>query len=157
MVSGIYEGLQARIAEFAVVDEPKLPAIRLLDFSSPAGKKYELMNFNVRDNLTVETLKTFLADFSSGTLLPQMRSLPIPSPSDKPLKTIVGYTFKSLVLDSPFEVLVKFYAPWCGHCKSMAADWEALAAEVLPVQGLIVAEFDATKNEAEGILIQSFP
>lgn len=69
VVSGIYEGLQARLAEFAIVDEPKLPAIRLIDFSTPKGQKYELMNVNVR-NLTVDDVKNFLSEFTSGALLP---------------------------------------------------------------------------------------
>ncbi|EPR63656.1 thioredoxin domain-containing protein [Toxoplasma gondii ME49] len=52
---------------------------------------------------------------------------------------------------------VKFYAPWCGHCKAMANAWEDLAKAL---SGKInVAKLDATSNSitAKRFKIQGFP
>jgi thioredoxin domain-containing protein 5 len=39
---------------------------------------------------------------------------------------------------------VKFYAPWCGHCKRMHAAWEQLAVDNADVEGVNVARMDCT-------------
>lgn len=44
-------------------------------------------------------------------------------------------------------VFLKFFAPWCGHCKNMASDWEKLADDYAGNPQAIVAEIDCT---AEG-------
>ncbi|KAK4532571.1 hypothetical protein CCYA_CCYA12G3428 [Cyanidiococcus yangmingshanensis] len=40
--------------------------------------------------------------------------------------------------------LVKFVAPWCGHCKRMKDDWDAAAKALSDQKGLLVGEVDAT-------------
>lgn len=43
------------------------------------------------------------------------------------------------------SVLVMFYAPWCGHCKSMKPDYTEAANEMLN-QDHVIAAMDCTKN-----------
>jgi thiol-disulfide isomerase/thioredoxin len=40
---------------------------------------------------------------------------------------LVGKSFDEIVYDEKHDVLVEFYAPWCGHCKSLAPKYEELA------------------------------
>lgn len=41
-------------------------------------------------------------------------------------------------------VFIKFFAPWCGHCKKMAPDWERLSDEWSESNESLVAEVDCT-------------
>merc|ERR1711991_139507 len=47
------------------------------------------------------------------------------------------------VVDGSKHVLVEFYAPWCGHCKSLAPKYEELAKIYATEEDVVVANVDA--------------
>jgi len=152
--SGVTEGIQQRLGEFIGVEESHLPTIRLLDPSNDM-KKYTMEGDS--KILTVEKIRTFIEDFKSGKLQPFMKSEEVPTDTSAPVKVIVGKTYNDMVLNSPGDIFVKYYAPWCGHCKKLAPVWDELAEELKDVPGLVIAKFDATANEVDGLDVRGYP
>lgn len=67
--------------------------------------------------------------------------------------------FDRIVLDSKKDVLVEFYAPWCGHCKKLAPDYEKVAAAFASDENVVVAKIDADHERDIGSRyeVQGFP
>jgi len=55
--------------------------------------------------------------------------------------------FDSIVKDPKKHVFVEFYAPWCGHCKKLAPDWEKLAKIFSGDSDVVIAKMDATEHK----------
>lgn len=66
--------------------------------------------------------------------------------------------FNAMVMESDEMWMVEFFAPWCGHCKNLAPEWEKAATE-LKAQGVKLGAIDATveKGLAEKYGIKGFP
>lgn len=58
--------------------------------------------------------------------------------------------FDTHVMDASKNVLVEFYAPWCGHCKSLAPVYESVAATFKSESKCIVAKVDADSEKELG-------
>jgi len=106
---------------------------------------------------TEESISAFVKSWESGSLKPFRKSEVAPADNSGPVRTLVSTNWEADVIKSTNEVLVKFYAPWCGHCTALAPHWTKLGEAVKGVNGLVIGKYDATKNENEGVEVESFP
>ncbi|KAL0335448.1 UNVERIFIED_CONTAM: putative protein disulfide-isomerase A6 [Sesamum radiatum] len=56
-----------------------------------------------------------------------------------------GENFDEIALDEKKDVLVEFYAPWCGHCKNLAPTYEKFATAFKLDEDVVIANVDADK------------
>ena len=115
--------------------------------------------FSQENDLESKALEEFLDEFASGSLKPSIKSEPIPEKQEDSVFTVVGNSYEEIVLDDDKDVLIEFYAQWCGHCKTLAPKYEALAKRY-EAAGLadkvILGKIDATLNDVPDS-IQGFP
>jgi len=101
-------------------------------------------------------LREFVKKFNKGLLTPHLKSEQEPE-TQGPNKKLTAANFKSFV-DGSKDAFVKFYAPWCGHCKTMAPKWEEFASNIDGDDSVVIGDFDATANDVpSGFDVQGFP
>ena len=107
--------------------------------------------------LTTEGLSKFVKDWENGLLVRTFKSQDVPDSNDEPVKVVVGKTWEELVLNNDQDVLVEFYAPWCGHCKELAPKYDGVAAKVAHMKDLVITKMDATENEVPNMAVEGYP
>jgi len=95
---------------------------------------------------SADDLKAFFEGYAAGTLEAHMKSEPVPESNDDPVYVLVGSEFEN-VIGKEQDVFVEFYAPWCGHCKRLAPEYEKVGEAFSDVESVVIAKIDATEND----------
>merc|ERR1719198_377499 len=144
--------MDQRLMDYVSVDPDELPTVRLVANPMAGMSKYKLDN-----ELNAASISAFVRDFHTGALKPHLKSEAVPASQPGPVFTLVGSTFESIVKDKEKDVLVEFYAPWCGHCKKLEPIYKDVAKKLESVPSLVIAKIDAVANDVEGVDIEGYP
>jgi len=143
---------QPRQVEHLGFEQDKLPGIVATD----------RLRYHMKDELTADNLRKFIEDYLGAKLEPTLKSQEVPSTEafeTSTVKTVVSKNWKEVVFDEKRDILVKYYADWCGHCKALAPVYVKVAALLAGQKDqLYLAEFNMPENELkEDVDVQGFP
>ncbi|CAM9235531.1 unnamed protein product [Ectocarpus sp. 6 AP-2014] len=77
---------------------------------------------------------------------------------DSDVVVLTPDNFDEVVRAEGTDVMLEFYAPWCGHCKSLKPVYNEVADEVSDMPSVVVAKMDADAHTPPAEFeVQSFP
>lgn len=103
--------------------------------------------FVMKKEFSMDNLEEFVTEFMADKLEPYLKSEEVPADNSDPVKVVVAKNFDEIVNNKEKDVLIEFYAPWCGHCKSLEPKYKELAEKLADEPGITIAKMDATAND----------
>ncbi|EEE57183.1 hypothetical protein OsJ_07123 [Oryza sativa Japonica Group] len=112
----------------------------------------------IKPTVEPDQILPYLKEFTEGTLAPHVKSEPIPEVNDQPVKTVVADNLREVVFNSGKNVLLEFYAPWCGHCQKLAPILEEVAVSLKDDEDVVIAKMDGTANDVPSdFAVEGYP
>lgn len=97
--------------------------------------------------IALDKVAGWVEDFKAGKIEKTVKSEEIPESNDGPVKVVVAKQFDEILFGAKKNVMMEFYAPWCGHCKKLEPVWNELGTAFAGSDKVVIAKMDATAND----------
>jgi protein disulfide-isomerase A1 len=148
---------QTDVMAYFGLQEDHAPAAVIINMAN-GMKQYRMP---AAAELTAAGFAQFEESYFGGQLKPFLKTAEaVPDADGDNVKTVVGSNFAEKVMENPRDVLLMFYAPWCGHSKMLMVKLGELALRMKKHEDkLMIAMIDATANDVEHdkVDVEGFP
>jgi len=115
------------------------------------GKTYQLPKNGDTAISEPGAIKGLIDGVLAKTIKPFYKSAEPPAGDvdEEGVTVVVGKTWERIVMDPKKDVLMEYYAPWCGHCKKLTPIYIDVAAAVKKNgwgDKVVIAKMDSTEN-----------
>jgi len=133
-------GVYKDFAQSLGLSEEDLPTFVIFD---PFKRKEHY--FPKDKTLNLKQSKRWLESYKNGKLDGPSTGGPT---EDDSVVQLTTENFDSIVLDQEKDVLVEFFAPWCGHCQALAPDYRKVSSLMRLLPSVVVASVDTQAHQA---------
>ncbi|EAR86102.1 protein disulfide isomerase (macronuclear) [Tetrahymena thermophila SB210] len=142
----------SRISENIGATGLNLPAVFIVD-PNEENATYLMEG----EELNIKNLDRFINNFKNKRLTKYIKSLPIPENTGTAVQTIVRKNYDQVVRASNKDLLIMYFATWCGHCNQFKPKYEELAKRFVENTNLVFAMYDGVNNAVEDVQVNSYP
>ncbi|KAL3877848.1 hypothetical protein ACJMK2_035492 [Sinanodonta woodiana] len=126
------------------IPDSKQPAVILTDLKNE-------FHSVLREPFSKESLGNFVYNYTHSNTVRHVRSenvTPVTcDPSQVCIIEVTAQNFQSIVMDSNKDVMLLFYAMWCGFCSSFSQIFLSLAKYFQSSKNLVFARINADRND----------
>jgi protein disulfide isomerase len=150
-VSPITTDFGREMARFFGLSENDQDCARIMKFENRQILKYKL------DKVTESSLKTFTDDYKNKKLQPYYKSDSVHEKNNGLVKTVVGNSYESEVLNSDKHILLWAWAAFSDRCRILSPVYEQLAIRLKNEPSIVLAKMNGVTNEHPKFILEGFP
>ncbi|KAI5959938.1 PDI1 [Candida pseudojiufengensis] len=150
---GLDANLYGRHAEALSMDADIVPFFAIQNLNE--NKKFGINQKENPEGPSIKIIADFIEDYFGGKLQPIIKSEELPTEEEiktNPVVKLVAHNYKDILDQKDKDIFVKYYAPWCGHCKKLAPTWTELAEIYESNKNnseVLIADIDHTLNDVD--------
>ncbi|CRG94924.1 protein disulfide isomerase, putative [Plasmodium gallinaceum] len=166
-ISGNKEVFEKRLLTELLIDDLKKPVMRIIEFKRSILIPYKYKPINDDIEINEKNIEEFIEGYIKDKKYFYRKSeRPLPDEFNNGyVKIIVADTYDDYIFKNDKNVLVLYYAPWCGHCYKFEPIYREVGRRLKLYSSkfkdyeddIIISKIDAVNNEIYNIAIDAYP